>query len=314
MTFMMKPPLTTSRARQRRFGLALGGGAARGWAHIGALKALTEMDLAPVIVAGTSIGALVGGCFAAGKLAELEEFALSLTKRRVLGLLDVSLTGTGLISGDRLRKLLDLHLKGCTFENLPLRFTAIATEYGTGHEVWLNKGDVIEAMRASYALPGVFTPVRVGERWLMDGALVNPIPITAARAMGADVVACVGLNTDVKSRGVTIQAYVPHENAVNAAVTMVNEGPLRGAFSLWRGLVGRSTGAPGLAAVMIDAFNITQDRISRSRLAGDPPDVMIGPRLNAIGLFEFYRAKEAIELGYEAVQRVKSDLQALVYS
>jgi NTE family protein len=149
-----------------------------------------------------------------------------------------------LISGDRLHRLLDEHLKGKTFESLPVRFIAIATEYGTGHEIWLSKGDLIEAMRASYALPGVFTPVLVGDRWLMDGALVNPIPITAARAIGADVVVCVGLNTDVKSRAVTIQAYVPHEKAVNAAATLVHEGPLRGAFSLWKGLVGRSDGAP----------------------------------------------------------------------
>ena len=309
---MTKPPPIPPFKRRLRFGLALGGGAARGWAHIGALKALVEADLAPDLIAGTSIGALVGGCFAAGKLAELEAFALSLTKRRVLGLLDVSLAGSGLISGDRLKKLLDDHLTATTFEKLPMRFTAIATEYGTGHEVWLTKGDLIEAMRASYALPGVFTPVQVGERWLMDGALVNPIPITAARAMGADIVACVALNMDVKSRGVTIQAYVPHETAVNAAAALVHGGPIRGALSLWRGLIGQQHGAPGLAAVMIDAFNITQDRISRSRLAGDPPDVMVSPRLSQIGLFEFHRAKEAIQLGYEAMQRVTADLKTLV--
>lgn len=312
MTIAIKTNSKPPTKRKLRFGIALGGGVARGWAHIGVLKALVDADLAPDIITGTSIGALVGGCFAAGKLKELEEFALSLTKRRILGLLDLSLSGAGLISGDRLKKLLDDHLHHITFEQLPLQFAAIATEYGTGHEVWLKKGDLIEAIRASYALPGVFTPVKVGEKWLMDGALVNPIPVTAARAMGADIVACVALNMDVKSRGVTIQAYVPHENAVNAAAAIISEGSLGGALSLWRRLIGQKNGSPGLAAVMIDAFNITQDRISRSRLAGDPPDIMIAPRLHHIGLFEFHRAQEAIKLGYEAVQRISEDLKSLV--
>ncbi len=306
---IVETPPATSRGR-RKFGVALGGGAARGWAHIGVMQVLSEAGLTPDVVAGTSIGALVGGCLSAGKLAELDDFARSLTKRRVLGLLDVHLGGSGLIGGERLRRLLDTHLTGKTIEDLPNRFAAIATEFATGHEIWLTKGNLIDAMRASYALPGVFDPVRIGGRWLMDGALVNPIPVTAARALGAEIVLCVNLNGDIKSRGTTIQAYVPHEEAVEAAGEMAMAG-LSGGQRL-RSFVGRAGGAPGLAAVMVDAFNITQDRISRSRLAGDPPDAMVCPKLSQIGLFEFHRAGEAIELGRQAAERVLQDVEALL--
>jgi NTE family protein len=304
-----------------RIGLALGGGAARGWAHIGVMRTLIDAGLEPRIMAGTSIGALVAGCYAAGKLDELEEFALSLTKRRVLGLLDVHLGGSGLIGGDRLRRLLETHLSDITIEELPLRFAAIATEFGSGHEVWLRNGPLIDAMRASYALPGVLDPVRIGGRWLMDGALVNPIPVTAARALGAETVICVNLNGEIRSRGTTIQTYVPHEEAVAAARDLVTAGlpvanvmaeGMRGAAQRLRNFVSRPNGAPGLAAVMVEAFNITQDRIARSRLAGDPPDLMIAPRLGRIGLFEFHRAAESIALGREAAQRALPDLMSFI--
>lgn len=303
-------PPATQRGR-RKFGVALGGGAARGWAHIGVMQVLTEAGFVPDVIAGTSIGALVGGCQSAGKLAELEAFARSLTKRRVLGLLDVHLGGSGLIGGERLRRLLDGHMAELSIEDLPNRFAAIATEFATGHEIWLTKGNLIDAMRASYALPGVFDPVRIGGRWLMDGALVNPIPVTAARALGAEIVLCVNLNGDIKSRGTTIQAYVPHEDAVEAAGQAAVAG-LGGPAQRLRSFVGRVGGAPGLAAVMVDAFNITQDRISRSRLAGDPPDAMVCPKLAQVGLFEFHRADEAIRLGREAAERVLQDVEALL--
>jgi NTE family protein len=310
-------PVLPQERPEARIGLALGGGAARGWAHIGVMRTLVEAGVQPRIMAGTSIGALVAGCYAAGKLDELEDFALSLTKRRVLGLLDVHLGGSGLIGGDRLRRLLETHLAGITIEELPLRFAAIATEFGSGHEVWLRTGPLIDAMRASYALPGVLDPVRVGNRWLMDGALVNPIPVTAARALGAETVVCVNLNGEIRSRGTTIQAYVPHEDALASARDLVTsampvgnvmaEG-MRGAAQRLRSFVTRPNGAPGLASVMVEAFNITQDRIARSRLAGDPPDLMIAPRLGRIGLFEFHRAAESIALGREATQRALPDL------
>ncbi|RME95072.1 MAG: NTE family protein rssA, partial [Alphaproteobacteria bacterium] len=190
--------------RRARIGLALGGGAARGWAHIGVLQTLTEAGLAPDIVAGTSIGAVAGGCYVAGKLPELEEFALSLTKRRVFGFLDFNFNGSGLITGKRLCGELDDHLRPVQIENLERKFVAVATEYGTGHEIWLSKGRLVSAMHASYALPGIFSPVNINGRWLMDGALVNPIPVSVCRALGAQVVIAVNLNRDIFGRGTIV--------------------------------------------------------------------------------------------------------------
>lgn len=295
--------------RRIKIGLALGGGAARGWAHIGVLRVLERAGIRPDVIAGCSIGAVVGGCYAAGKLDQLESFARSLTKRRIMGLLDFHLAGPGLIGGDRLRKLLEIDLGGLRMEDLPLRFATVATELETGHELWLTRGPLVEALRASYALPGVFDPVKVSGRWLMDGALVNPVPVTVARALGADLVICVNLNAEIKLRGTVIQTQPDGDEVVEA----VSDAPgSRGFFGTTRRRTSRPANAPGMASVMIEAFNITQDRISRSRLAGDPPDVMVAPKLQSIGLFEFHRAEETIARGIEAGERILADVREIV--
>ena len=177
-----KPGRTETPAPDRKAGiaLALGGGAARGWAHIGVLRALDEAGIRINMIAGTSIGALVGGCYLAGKLDELEDFARSLTKRRIFGLLDFNLRGSGLLGGMRLTARMQEHLDGLTFADLPRPFVCVAAEIRTGHEIWLSSGSLITAMRASYALPGVFEPVVCNKRVLVDGALVNPVPVSAA--------------------------------------------------------------------------------------------------------------------------------------
>lgn len=300
-----------------RIGLALGGGAARGWSHIGVLRALIREGVTPEIVTGTSIGAVVGGCHVAGKLDELEYFARSLTTRRVLGLLDFRLGASGLIGGDRLRLLLEQHLGASRIEEMPVKFAAIATECATGHEIWLSRGRMVEAIRASYALPGIIDPVRVRNRVLIDGSLVNPIPITTARALGADVVICVNMNGDARFHGTTIQSLGhdedEEERAIEEAATRRTGllGAVLGASDRKAGDRTRRNG-PGLARVMIDAFNITQDRIARSRLAGDPPDLMIAPKLSKIGLFDFHKAADAIAAGEEAAMRAVPDLRELL--
>jgi len=307
-----------------KIGIALGGGAARGWSHIGMLRVLMREGIVPDVVAGTSIGAVVGGCYAAGKLDDLEVFARSLTRRRVIGLLDFSLSASGLIAGEKLRQLLEEDLGAGRIEDLPIRFGAIATEIMTGHEIWLTRGRLLDAISASYALPGIMNPVRIRNRLLVDGTLVNPVPVTAARALGADVVLCVNLNGDLKLRGTTIQSIHDDDDAhdpdhVTDDLTEENPGlfspmldPVLGAADRLRGRDPARRVAPGMAKVMIDAFNITQDRISRSRLAGDPPDLMISPKLARIGLFEFHRADEIIRLGEEATQRALPDIRELL--
>lgn len=287
------------------FALALGGGIARGWAHIGVLKALDAAGLKPDIVTGTSVGAVVGGCWAAGKLGELETWARSLTRRRMFGLLDISLGGAGLIGGGRLKSQLEANLGDIAIEELGVRFAAIATEYNTGHEVWLGKGPLAEAIRASYALPGVFEPLRIGGRWLMDGALVNPVPVSAARALGGRLVVAVNLQSDVSGRGTVVQSIGASERDQEAAEDLTWMARIRGGVASpgTRSPRRAAQDGPGIPTVMIDAFTIMLDRISRSRLAGDPPDVTIGPRLADIGLFDFHRADESIRLGEEAAER-----------
>ncbi|MBB3808453.1 patatin-like phospholipase family protein [Pseudochelatococcus contaminans] len=298
-----------------RFGLALGGGAARGWSHIGVLRVLLREGLRPSVIAGSSIGAVVGGCYAAGKLDELEEFARSLTTRRVVGLLDFHLNGSGLLAGDRLQKLLLEHLGELGIEDLPLRFAAVATELGSGHEIWMTRGPLAEALRASYALPGVFDAVALDGRWLMDGALVNPIPVNAARVLGAEAILAVNLNGQLRGRAAIAHAAgsdiddEPGDGTEEANDNLLRRffQPLQNAIPGGRGQSQRPR-PPGLGTVLMDVLNITQDRIARSRLAGDPPDVMVTPRLSDVGLFDFHRAADIIALGEKAMERTLPDL------
>lgn len=294
-------------------GIALGGGAARGWAHIGVLKTLIEAGLEPDIVAGTSIGAVAGACYVTGRLGALEDFACALTRRRIFGFLDVNFAGSGLITGQRLSARLEQHLQEFTIEKLERRFVAVATELGTGHEVWLNKGSLVNALKASFALPGIFRPVQINGRWLIDGALVNPIPVSVCRALGARIVIAVNLNNDIFGKGSVIhdqEAFAEPSPAGEGAELLGSNG--RAAVHLLhRQIFGRS-GAPGMSAVMMDAINITQDRIARSRLAGDPPDITIGPKTGGIGLFDFHRACEAIELGARAAEKQIDEIKIAV--
>ncbi len=295
-----------------KIGLALGGGAARGWAHIGVLRALLAAGIKPDIIVGTSIGAVVGGCHLAGQLDQLEDFARSLTKRRVFGYLDFNLAGTGLISGQKLCERLGQHLGDRRIEDLDRRFTAVATEIGSGHEVWLSRGRLVDAIRASYALPGIFKPVKIDGRWLFDGALVNPIPVSVCRALGARYVIAVNLNYDISSRSAAANAIVnqvEHEEAAEREEIAASEKSGVGArWLLTRQLFGRGDDVPGISTVMVDALNIVQDRIARSRLAGDPPDALISPRLHGIGLFDFHRAEDLIARGEAAARREADDI------
>ena len=273
--------------------LALGGGAARGWSHIGVLRALDEAGVHVKMIAGTSIGALVGGCYLAGKLDELEEFATSLTPRRIFSFLDFSFRGAGLIQGYRLAERMEEHLGGIAIESLDRPLVCVACEISTGHEIWLRRGPLIDAVRASYALPGIFEPVQIGKRVLVDGALVNPVPVSVCRAFEAEAAVAVNLSSDIYGRGtvvqnVTVEAAEGDETAAIASRGIGNPALVRLSKAL------------GVTGVMVEAFNIIQDRIARSRLAGDPPDLSILPKVGVVGLAEFHRADEVIQAGYEA--------------
>ena len=304
--------------RRPVIGLALGGGAARGFAHIGIVKALVAHGIVPDVVVGTSIGAVVGGSYAAGQLDRLEQWARSLQPRNILGYLDIRLNGSGLIGGDKLAAQLEAALGKTLIEELPLKFAAVATEVRTGHEIWLTHGRLVEAMRASYALPGIFAPVLVGDRWLVDGALVNPVPVSAARALGAEIVIAANLSTDVFTHSTTIFSHGPGPGAPEPAPAVEVVAPKRGIgrfFSpertMKREFFGSAT-RPGISTVMVDAFNIMQDRITRARLAGDPPDMLISPRVGQIGWFDFHRADDLIAHGMRAAERAIESIQEAI--
>jgi NTE family protein len=301
-------------AKRPSIALALGGGAARGFAHIGVMRTLAAHGIVPDIIVGTSIGAVVGGCFAANQLDGFESWARGLTVRGVLGYLDISLSGSGLIRGGHLAARLIEALHDTRIEDLPIRFAAIATEFNTGHEVWLTRGRLVDALRASYALPGIFPPAQIGGRWLVDGALVNPVPVSAARALDARLVIAVNLNADLFGRGTIIANHGSDDDETIASEPVKSNGFMGlfgGERSLRRQVLGRR-GRPGIPTVMVEAFNVMQDRITRARLAGDPPDVLISPRLGGVGWFDFHRAAEAIQIGVEATEKAIEEIAEAV--
>jgi NTE family protein len=303
-----------------RIGLALGSGSARGWAHIGVLRALIEAGTAPDIVCGTSIGALVGGAYVSGRLDALDDWARSISLFDIVGLMDVTLARGGVISGTRLFKGLRSLQPDQLIEDLPKPFAAVATDFASGRELWLQKGSLLDAVRASASLPGIFPPVKMGGEWLVDGGLVNPVPVSVCRALGAEVVIAVNLNGDVTSRNVSQRfarrrqrvARVREPDLLNKLSVRLRE-EFRGTASfLSSQLLRPKQKGPGFFEVLAGTIYIMQDRITRSRMAGDPPDVMIAPQLGHVRLLDFHRAEEAIDEGYACVAPMLSVIERAV--
>ncbi|MFZ5557385.1 MAG: patatin-like phospholipase family protein [Pseudomonadota bacterium] len=294
------------RKRKPRIGLALGSGSARGWAHIGAIRALQDAGIEPDVVCGTSVGALVGAIYVHGDLDAFEEWVKALNWKRVVSLLDFTLEG-GLIHGERLMGFLARHLKGETIEQLAKPFAAVATDLETGNEVWLRQGRVVDAVRASIALPGLFAPARAEERLLVDGGLVNPVPVTLARALGADFVIAVDLNSDLVGR------HLPMRSMRQALADSKPEGE----EASWLEQLKRTLGfgrddagaLPSLLDVVASSINIMQVRVTRSRLAGEPADLLVTPRLAHIGIMDYDRGRIAIAEGRRATERALGRLK-----
>lgn len=297
-----------------RIGLALGSGSARGWAHIGVIRALQDAGIEPDVVCGTSIGALVGAAYAAGELDDLETWVKSLTWQTVVGLLDFTVTA-GLIKGIRLIDFFRSNFSDTDIGELPIPFGAVATELATGREIWLREGKVLDAVRASIALPGLFTPVERDGRLIVDGGLVNPIPVSLARAMGADIVIAVDLSSDMMGR--RLRKPLP------VAKTETTSGKIASQLStmlakLQIGGYGRNAEAkstrpvPSMLDVVASSINIMQERITRSRLAGEPADVIIRPRLGQMALMDFHRGAPAISEGHRAAEQAMPQLLHVV--
>lgn len=296
---MYESSLTARQDGRPIIGLALGSGAARGWAHIGVIAALEEEGIRPDVVCGCSVGALVGAAYVSGKVTDLGDWISSLEWHDVVALLDLSFRG-GLIRGDKVLAHCAQHFFTDDFKHIDRPFACVATELASGREVWLREGGLADAVRASIALPGLFSPVERNRRVLVDGGLVNPVPVSLCRALGADIVIAVELGSGLVGRphGKPLPRSAPGEDGL--------AGRLLGKLRIG---VEQEVGAlPSLTDVVASSINIMQMRIARSRLAGEPADVLISPRLAHIEMMEFHRAKEAIKEGREAVERVRVTL------
>ncbi|MBT8074799.1 MAG: patatin [Xanthomonadales bacterium] len=297
--------LSTSKSRPR-IGLVLGSGASRGWSHIGVIKALLKEGIEPDIVCGASVGAMIGASYLAGNLEKLEDWVLNSTRKDVLRFFNIKFSQAGFVDRDRMSRFLHNYVAGedVQIDSLPKPYAAVATNLDNGRESWLRTGGLAESVRASMALPGLFPAVRLNERWLVDGGLVNPVPITTCHALGADIVIAVNLNSDiVGKRSRKTETETEHEPP-----TEENEGMLSNLKQTAKEYSNsifanhdKQNETPRLFFAITNSINIVQDRITRSRLAGDPADVMISPRLSHIGMLEFHMAAEAIKEGERCV-------------
>lgn len=296
-----------------KIGLALGSGSSRGWSHIGIIRALAELGIEPDIVCGTSIGALVGASYVTNKLDKLEDWVCSLTKFETARFFEFNSQLNGFVNKDRLHRFLQEHVANdeTLIEKQSKQYAAVATDLETGREIWISSGPMIEAVWSSISLPGLFPAIRNDQKWLVDGGLVNPVPVSVCRALGADVVIAVNLNGNVAGKHFKKPVKSAKKNELKKNNSVVDK--LTDLVMDYTGSIFSTNKAkdqpPNLFEAIAGSVNITQDRITRSRMAGDPPDILLSPKLSHIGLLEFYRAKEAIREGNECVQRMTSEIK-----
>ena len=308
--------------RKKRFppgkvGLALGSGSARGWAHIGVIKALTEAGIRVDCIAGASIGAVVGAVYASGKIDALEDIVLRLDWKQIASFLDVVFPKSGLIDGNKIADFVRAHVAPGNIEELPLPFCAVSTDLETGSEIVIREGDIIEAVRASISVPGIFTPVKKGGTILVDGGLVNPVPVSVAREMGADFVIAVDLNHDIignKGAGKTsVPGSEKMSSDIEVGVNPAKKGRIKNALN--RRVMSIDLPAlaqvkqwmakdpmPNVFEVLVSSINIMETQITATRLKAEPPDLLIQPKLGHLKFLEFHRAEEAIAEGYREMK------------
>ncbi|MFC3095690.1 patatin-like phospholipase RssA [Alteromonas sediminis] len=295
-----------------KVGLALGAGAARGWTHIGVIEALQEMGLRIDMVAGCSIGAYVGAAYASGKLPELKEWACSLTEWQTLSLMGVGLKRGGLASGQKVFDKLANDFCAPTFEDMDLPFAVVATDLYSGRERSFKSGPIGDSIKASCAIPGLFSPVLHDDRWLVDGAVVNPVPVNLCRQLGADFIIAVNLSSDFRpQRSAAVSKKHEESQKHTDDFFSKSQNVIRQWFSPQSNKSEKPTQAdsPGVFSVMSSSLEILQARVTRSRLAGEPPDLLIEPRLDNVGLMEFHRANELVESGYATVKRLQEHIE-----
>ncbi|MCD6249761.1 MAG: patatin-like phospholipase family protein [candidate division Zixibacteria bacterium] len=306
---------TFNKRKPKKIGLALGSGSVRGWAHIGVIHALNNAGIKIDYIAGTSIGSIVGSVFAANNLEALEDVAVRLDWKQIALLLDVVLPKSGIIDGNKVGEFVRKYLKEMNIEDLPIPFCAVSTDLSTGDEVVISEGDIIEAVRASISIPGIFTPVRNNGRILVDGGLVNPVPVSVAREMGADFVIAVDLSHGLVNEEASPQPELraPHSEkddqqhtekknsmleAINSKLTAIDLSALS-----WMKHSPEEEPLPSIFDVITSSINIMETQITATRLKANPPDILIQPNLSHIKFLEFNRASEAIAEGYAETER-----------
>ncbi len=310
-------PGASEGAPPRKIALVLGSGAARGWAHIGVINALSEAGVRPDCVVGTSIGALVGAAYASGKIHSIEELARELDWRKVVSLFDVVFPRSGLIDGRKIADSIREQVEPGNIEDLSLPFRAVSTDLVTSREVVIQDGDVVEAVRASISVSGMFTPVKRGAMVLVDGGLVNPVPVSVARHMGADYVIAVDLTHDLQGHGGAKGAALANSSGTPPGKEPMSSPTGKGAPLAGIGERIKSVDALGLAQVrqwlakesmpnifevLMASMNVMEKQIAELQLRAEPPDLLIRPKLGHLRFMDFHRADETILEGYRATK------------
>ncbi|MCC3701454.1 patatin-like phospholipase RssA [Rouxiella badensis] len=297
-------------ARQLKIGLALGSGAAKGWAHIGVINALHEMGIEVDIVAGCSVGSLVGAAYVSGRLPAMEGWVRSFSYWDVLRLMDFSWRRGGLLRGERIFNAVSQLLRIEDFEQCNRKFGAVATNLSTGRELWLTKGDLHQAVRASCSMPGLLAPVWFNGYWLVDGAVVNPVPVSLTRAMGADIVIAVDLQHEAHLMQQDLLSVQANPDNIDDVKELNWRDKIR--QKLARPVVRQNSQTPTAMEIMSTSIQVLENRLKRYRMAGDPPDVVLQPFCPQISTLDFHRAEEAIEAGRLAVEKQMDQLLPLV--
>lgn len=297
----------------RKIGLALGAGAARGLAHIGVLRAIKEAGIHVDVVAGTSFGALIGAVFAAGNLESLAADLLAFDWKRIALLLDPVFPKAGLIDGKKVANFVRAYAPFTNIEDLPIPFRAVATDLTNGDEVAIGAGNLIDAVRASIAVPGLLTPAHSNGRILLDGGLVNPVPVTVARELGADLVIAVDLSHDVLAHRLARVEPAANENGHADAVTHLlkhlqsKQNPVLARLREWL----EAKPLPGILDVLLASLLITQAGITQTTLRRDNPEILIQPPLGAVCFMDFDCAEQIIDIGYQSAVGQLATIQEL---
>ena len=303
--------------------LVLGSGSSRGWAHIGVIEALEEEKIPIDYIAGCSIGSYVAAIYASGGFKSLKEFVLRMDGKKVFSYFDVVFPRSGLLNGTkRLKELFSMHTDAADFSDLEIPLMLVATDLATGKKVVLKSGSILNALRATMSIPGLFAPVKVKDRWLVDGGLVDPVPVGVARALEADVVIAVDLNSGVVSRTKRMRQNrraakkTDHPQAYKSELFEKLSDYYETAGINFTGrineILGRESSTPDIIETVMTSINIMQELITRINLAVEPPDILIQPHLGQLKMLDFDQVEHTIEEGYAGVKDKIEAIKALL--